>query len=337
MSCALLRFFKCYLFPHVLLQDDIDSSNWLPAFRFKLINGNMAPNIIDLCRILGAQWQLAWQPGNTLVVDESVYEYLGASPCHIYIPRKPHPNGIMSYGISGYTSVLKLPMLLDLEPWVPSNKLSARDSAKVLVERTRVAHPTLELHVVMDSAFGSFGDVPLYHSKSVSVTTSMAENKKPWLWDLLGYQMPLEAGRTALLPMDGTDDYFLASLYRTKSDSGKTIDIRTVTSAFDFTKPENPEDKVESVGERRLNDHGLFEYRTNWTDGPPTWQQARSFMDDDGTFNFIWLEKAEDVDVQAALTDLTADELMELCDRQSWKVHLHYLDLSSSRLSLCFK
>jgi hypothetical protein len=297
----------------------------------------MAPNIINLCRILGTQWQLAWQPGNTLVVDESVYEYLGASPCHVYIPRKPHPNGIMSYGISGYTSVLRLPMLLDLEPWVPSNKLSARDSAKALVERTRAAHPTLQLHVVMDSAFGSFGDVPLYHSKAVSVTTSMAENKKSWLWDLLGYQCPLEAGRTALFPMDGTDDYFLASLYRTKSDSGKTIDIRTVTSAFDFTKPENPEDEVVSVGERRENANGLFEYHTNWTDGSATWQQARSFMDDDGTFNFNWLEKAENEDVQAALRDLTADELMELCDRQSWKVHLIIHFKSHFRLNLCFK
>lgn len=297
----------------------------------------MEPNIIHLCRILGTQWQLAWQPGNTLVVDESVYEYLGASPCHVYIPRKPHPNGIMSYGISGYTSVLKLPMLLDLEPWVPSNKLSARDSAKALVDRTRASHPTLQLHVVMDSAFGSFGDVAFYHSKGVSVTTSMAENKKPWLWDLLSYQCPLEAGRTALLPMDGTDDHFLASLYRTKSDSGKTIDIRTITSAFDFAKPENPEDEVESVVERRVNGLGLFEYRTNWTDGSTTWQQARSFMDDDGTFNFNWLEKAEDVDVQAAVTDLTADELMELCDRQSWKVDSVIQLLTYFCLNLCLK
>ena len=64
----------------------------------------------------------------------------------------------MSYGLSGYTSVLKMPMLLDLEPWVPSNKLSARDSAKALAARTRAAHPTLALHLVMDSAFGSFAE-----------------------------------------------------------------------------------------------------------------------------------------------------------------------------------
>ena len=99
----------------------------------------MAPDIVDLCRVIGAQWQQAWEPGNTLVVDESVYAFLGESPCHTYIPRKPHPNGLLSYGISGYTSVLRLPMLLDLEPWVPGNKLSARDSAKALVARTRAA------------------------------------------------------------------------------------------------------------------------------------------------------------------------------------------------------
>ena len=172
----------------------------------------------------------------------------------------------------------------------------------------------------MDSAFGSFGDVSEYYSKNVTVTMLMAENKKPWLWSLLGYQCPLEAGRTALLHMDAGDQRFLASLYRTKSDSGKIIDIRTVTSAFVFTAPEIDEYVVTAIGDRRTNADGLYEYETTWAGGATTWQQARAFMDDDGTFNFIWLQKADDEDVRAALVDLTADELMELCDRQHWKV-----------------
>lgn len=285
-----------------------------------LINGNMAPNIVNLCHLLGAQWQQSWQPGNTLVVDESVYEFFGESPCHVYIPRKPHPNGLMSYGISGYTSVLKLPMLLDLEPWVAGNKLPARNSAKILVDRTRAAHPTLHLHIVMDSAFGSFGDVSEYHSKGVSVTMSMADNKKSWLWALLGHSCPLEAGRVALVPMQDPENHFLASLYRTQSESGKMIDIRTVTSAFDYEAPDNPEYLVVAVGERRTNALNLIEYETTWSEGSVTWEQARSFMDDDGTFNFIWLEKAKESDVQAALLDLTVDRLQELCDHQHWKV-----------------
>jgi hypothetical protein len=291
----------------------------LPLYRFNVINGNMKPDTLQLCRIVGAQWQRAWQPGNTFVVDESVYEYLGESPCHVYIPRKPHPNGIMSYGLAGYTSVLKMPMLLDLEPWVPSNKLSARDSAKALAARTRAAHPTLALHLVMDSAFGSFADVSYYHSRGVVVTMSMTENKKPWLWGLLGYRCPLDSGRAALLPMDAPGHHLLASLYHVKSDSGKLIDIRTVTSAFAYTAPETVDEVVASIGQRRKSQNGFFEYETIWADGTTTWQQAGSFMDMDGTFNMIWLQQARAEDVEAALLDV---DLEALCDHQSWKVGL---------------
>ena len=75
-----------------------------------------------------------------------------------------------------------------------------------------------------------------------------------------------------------------------------------------------------AVGERRTNALNLVEYETTWSEGSVTWEQARSFMDADGTFNFIWLEKAKESDVQAALLDLTVDQLQELCDHQHWKV-----------------
>lgn len=293
----------------------------------------MRPNIFELCRVASARWQKAWLPGNTLVVDESVYEYLGASPCHVYIPRKPHPNGLLSYGLSGYTAVMKLPMLLDMEPWVPSNKLTARESAEALVDRFRIAHPHLQPHIVMDSLFGSFSDVRKYYAKGVLVTMSMAQKPKSWLWDMLGWRCPLNSGRASLLPLDENNHYFLASLYHTRTESDKIVDIRTVTSAFSFEPPEASEPTVARIGGRRSTSQGLFEYETHWLDGDITWQLGQSFMDADGTFNIYWLQKAKGEDIREVLADLTVDQLTCICRHQSWKVRSY---LRASGLLIIF-
>lgn len=313
----------------IFAQADLDKSGWLPLYRFFLINGNINVNVVNFCRIITECWQQAWLPGNNLVVDESVYEFLGESPCHVYIPRKPHPNGLMSYGLSGYTAELRMPMLVDLEPWVPTNKLSARDAAKALVDRLckfhgDALHPP---HIIMDSAFGSFSDASEYYSKGVVVTMSIAENKKAWLWDMLTYDCPLDSGRVALVPMDGANQFLLASAYHVKTDSDKIVDIRTITTAFRWTRPIELEPMVLRLGQRRTHATGFFEYETFWADGDITWQQARSFMDDDGTFTDIWLENAAFEDIEDALGDLAAAALINICEAKSWKARFLYIML----------
>jgi Transposase IS4 len=261
-----------------------------------------------------------WLPGNIVVIDESVYEFTGSSPCHVYIPRKPHPNGLLSYGLSLYTAELKLPVLFDLEPHVPSNMLSARDSAKRLVGRLLTSHGnSIRPHVVMDSAFGSFTDLDYYISKGVVCTFSMSSKERPWLWDMLSWQCPLDAGRVALLPMETPDHHILASCYHVLSESGKIIDIRTATTGFGWEKPDILEPRVSKIGEHRLDPNGLFEYETHWADGDITWQHSSSFMDSDGTFTDIWLEQAKEDDIADALGDLTAEQLIAICESKSWK------------------
>lgn len=289
----------------------------------------MRPSLLDLCRTCGTRWQSVWKAGNTVVVDESVYANDSNCPCHVYIPRKPHPNGLLSYGLSGYTAVMRLPILLDIEPWLPGNKLSASESAQRLVNRMRVAHPRLTPHVVMDSLFGSFEVVEKYKRDGVLVTMSMDLQKKQWLWDLLAWECPLESGRAALFPFKDLDGGFLASLYHVQTDTGKIIDIRTISSAFGFEVPEKDETAVLSIGERRTDDHDFFIYETQWIDGDTTWEYAHSFMDADGTFNSIWLLQAAEEDIRAALVDLTVEGLSEVCRQQNWKVR-------SSALSFLF-
>ncbi|HEY0751617.1 MAG TPA: hypothetical protein VGD26_10700 [Chitinophagaceae bacterium] len=293
---------------------------WLPYYRFKIINGNLTPSIVELCRTLTRRWRSVWIPGGPLVIDESIYEYLGECPTHVHIPRKPHEDGLLAYGLSGYSSILKLPILLDLEPYVKGNVPTARISASLLADRLLEAHPTLKPHIVMDSLFGSFKDIHYYHLKGISLTVSMAENKKPWLWHLLGHRCPLDAGRAALFPLDAPEQFYIASYYRTQTEAGKRIDIRTASSAFKFREREITEWVVTSIGARRRSRDGFFEYETHWAGGAITWQQANLFVDEDGTFNIKWLEKAEDEDIQEALSNLHRSDLISICEQKHWKV-----------------
>src|SRR3546814_4731455 len=112
---------------------------------------------------------------------------------------------------------------------------------------------------------------------------SMPSKQKGWLWGSLGYACPLEAGRTALVSVGRGQA--LASLFRTISETGRTIDILTASTAFPCWVPRRDEPLVRSVGERSINSRGHYEYQTTWEDSDVTYQLASSFMDADGTLD----------------------------------------------------
>ena len=37
-----------------------------------------------ICSIITARWQEVWLPGSIFVIYESVYDYVGESPVHVY-------------------------------------------------------------------------------------------------------------------------------------------------------------------------------------------------------------------------------------------------------------
>src|SRR5262249_9819709 len=102
---------------------------------------------------------------------------------------------------------------------------------------------------------------------------------------------------------------------------------RTISSAFTFEEPDRIEDVVAAVVARRDDTHGLFEYETHWAAGDVTWQQAQSFLDDDGTINYKWLQFAEEEDIRALLMSLTNERLEDICSYRSLKVVSRFLIL----------
>ena len=59
--------------------------------------------------------------GSLLIEDESVFAYTGECSVKVFIPRKPHPNGLLAYGQCTWTYVgptlKKMPVLIDVQPY----------------------------------------------------------------------------------------------------------------------------------------------------------------------------------------------------------------------------
>ena len=80
-----------------------------------------------------------------LAIDETVFAWLGTScPVRVYIPRKPNPNGLLSYGLCTWVTVgtRKLPLLLDTVPYCQvDSKMTAQESMMELMKRFRQVLP----------------------------------------------------------------------------------------------------------------------------------------------------------------------------------------------------
>jgi uncharacterized membrane protein len=61
---------------------------WLPYNRYCAIQGSLSMSLQHICATISSRWLQVWLPGNVVVIDESVYEYLGESPVHVCDPSR---------------------------------------------------------------------------------------------------------------------------------------------------------------------------------------------------------------------------------------------------------
>jgi hypothetical protein len=120
---------------------------WYPKkHHFSLINAGLWTNIAQLSRSLSDQVRRVWKVNSYVVTDESIFKWEGACEEGLrkYIPRKPNPNGFLSYGMCGWTYVngRKQPVLLDSEPCDdPDHDPSAQMAFLALSERFSKVDP----------------------------------------------------------------------------------------------------------------------------------------------------------------------------------------------------
>jgi hypothetical protein len=285
----------------------------------------MSCNHLDLARNLGVSASDLIKPGSVLVVDESLYEYNGACPIRRYIPRKPHPNGVLTYALSGFFNVGldKIPYVLDFEPYTLDNLVTPQEAMMALFRRLRTRKPNLRPHLVVDSAFGSFDRLHEIIAEGGNATMSMPATVKPWLWELLDFKCGIDQGRLALLPASN----IVISSFKVLAETGNTHQIKTISSGCLVGEVGDEEETVSRIEDRRETADGTIEYLTEFMDGHTEWLAARDFIDDDGTTNMTWLGFVDEADLEAAFKEFTHANL---------KVQFHHLPLSTI-LTLLFR
>jgi hypothetical protein len=266
----------------------------------------MRCDVVALAHRLGEAASSLFSPGNILVVDESIYEFNGDCPVRRYIPRKPHPNGLLVYCLAGFINVGadRIPIVLDIEPYMLGNEVGAQEAMLRLHARLRTRRPHLRPHLVVDSAFGSFDRLDDINEAGGDATMSMASNVKSWLWEMLDWDCGIDEGRTAFLP----DKNVLVTSFKVMSETQVEHQIKTISTGCEVEQDSEAQGIVLKVSARR-EAGDQFEYLAHFVGGQSEWLLARSFIGDDGTTNISWLTFAKEDDLKSAFETFTLAQL----------------------------
>jgi len=149
-----------------------------------------------------------------LTIDETVVEYqpskeakakaagLGAPIPVVYIPRKPHPNGLEVMTVATYVddpnSRKGAPFVVMLLPHVKVGDVSPVDVVKAAVDKLSKKWGPAPLHWVFDAGFGSVATAKEVESHGDFVTCSVSMNQVGELWDALTVNLPTNRWRAAV-------------------------------------------------------------------------------------------------------------------------------------------
>lgn len=266
------------------------------------MNSRIRYDIESLCHSISEAAYRVINPGSILVVDESLFEYNGECPVRRYIPRKPHPNGLLVYGLAGYFhfGTTSMPFCLDFEPYVPNNLVSPQSAMTALLRRARIRRPTLTPHLFVDSAFGSLEKLREIRRLGAHATMSMPATSLKGVWELLDFKCGVDEGRLAHFP----NENFVISSFKVISETRKIHVIKTISSGCELAEDLTDESDVSRIIARRELNNEL-EYQVEFMDGHREWLTSGAFIDDDGTVNITWLHYAKEDDLYRAFKPLT--------------------------------
>jgi len=183
--------------------------------RFKAIRHCFAPNkeeILNICQILNENFLSQIEQVHIATIDESVIAYhpsrkikeeaeaRGEPIPVVFIPRKPHPNGLENFLLT--TNVFNplnpsksLYFTLSIFPHLHSHDV-ASEALKFLINSWPSSHALP--HVIGDAAFGTLENINLITQKNGLVTFSITPNFMDWFWDVLSYSVPPSHWRAAV-------------------------------------------------------------------------------------------------------------------------------------------
>jgi hypothetical protein len=214
--------------------------------RFESIHANMIPTIPDLKYIsnkLHELWSDCIEQTKVCTIDEAVIGYQpssktkdkaceeGAPIPTVYMPRKPHPNGLLSHLLccsipNPIVANETIPFVLDIIPHLEMHDYSAKEVVEAFMDRWLLeAKP----HLVGDAAYGSFETLTKIVNWGGNGTFSFNSNKENFLWETLAFNVPPQNSRIA------ENESFVASVHVINAN-GKRVTQQVVSTAYKSAK-----------------------------------------------------------------------------------------------------
>ena len=141
---------------------------------------------------------------------------------------------------------------------------------------------------------------------------SMSSRVETWLWEMLGWGCGIDQGRTAYCP----ESNLLVSAFTVLSETGKTHQIKTISTGFQVEQAPGSEDEVLAVKGRRLGP-AQTTYLTCYADGSQSCLRFPAFFSDDGTVTSAFLSFCSRDDLEMGFKSYSAPKLHDMCSGQN--------------------
>ena len=137
------------------------------------------PDIQELREALRLNLRTIIALGNYGVIDETLYAHTGhtmrLAGNSMNIPHKPHPYGLLAYGLVQQLLYSKAPIMIDFEPRLPEQRLSGPEAFRILTARN-FSKNSPDVHIYADSLFSGPSQVAEFRRTGVKVTISFGDN-----------------------------------------------------------------------------------------------------------------------------------------------------------------
>lgn len=196
----------------------------------------------ELEKLYSAIFSRNWDAGPVVSHDETVFAYQPAKRTKkvaedaldpiplVYIPRKPHPNGLLSYMTCGKSGQTGLVYVLKIQSFFKHPQLSARESLRNAIESWQ--HSTTP-HFICDAAFGHEEIFKL--QKPFFATFSMSINILSTVWNVLKFGLQLNHWRAL------TRNGVIASVFAATNDDETSFRYHhLLTNSFAIQQPSEP-------------------------------------------------------------------------------------------------
>lgn len=128
--------------------------------------------------------------GNYAAIDECIFEHTGhgmrVDGHAMNIPHKPHPYGLLVYGLVQRLRHSSLPLVIDIDPRLPSSRPSGPEAFRILVARNF----TSDVHIYADSLFAALSQAAELRRSRTRVSIAFADNGPAELRELRALAIP---------------------------------------------------------------------------------------------------------------------------------------------------